>query len=70
MKMEIKVSGCPYEERDMLKVFAHAIDAASALGEAREEVRSRLKWGENLTDEEVRFLETLQETLYVEGMEW
>lgn len=70
MKMEIKVLGCPFEEQESLKTFAFAMDYASALSEARQEIRSRLKWGEDLTKAEVDFLEKLQDILYIEGPEW
>jgi len=69
MKIEIKVEGCPYEDASSMKIFAHSLDLYCALCEVREQVRSRLKWGENLSDDEVRFLENLSDDLYVEGTE-
>jgi len=70
MKMEVKVSGCPFEDQDALKTFAFAMDYASALSDARQEIRSRIKWEDGLSDSEVQFLENLLDTLYVEGPEW
>ena len=69
MEMEIKVKGCPYEDQESLKIFAHAMDISSALWEARNMIRERLKWGEGISEQEVDFLEKLQEELYVDGIE-
>jgi len=69
MKIEIKVEGCPYEDSSSMKIFAHSLDMYCALCEIREQVRSRMKWGEGISDDEYKFLENLSDDLYVEGIE-
>lgn len=68
MKMEVNVSGCPYEDADSIKIFANALDIYSALSDAKAEIRSRMKW-EDISEKEYAFLEELQNILYVEGLE-
>lgn len=70
MEVEFKVKGCPFEDKDVLMTYMHAMDFASTLGEIRQQVRSRLKWGEGLTEQEVDFLEGLLELACIEGPEW
>ena len=68
MKMEVKIEGCPYEDSDAIEIFAHAFDIHSTLSEVKQAVRSRLKWGENLTEEEIKFLESLQDIMLIESV--
>lgn len=67
--MQINIEGCPYEDRSELKLIFHASDMYSAIFDALQEIRSRLKHDENVSEDEERFLERLRETLWVEGIE-
>jgi len=70
MKMTIQFEGDYIEDDEMLKWVMHAGDLHSAVWEARQEIRSRLKHGENVSNDEERLLERLQEILYVNGLDW
>lgn len=68
MKMKIEVEGCPFEDGDTLKVFSMALDLHVAIENTRNEIRARLKWGDNLTEQEVDHLEKLLDCLYIEAL--
>ena len=53
------------EDRDEIKMYSTAIDAHLAIDEARNEIRTRLKHGDNVSDEEERTLERIRELLYL-----
>jgi len=53
------------EERDEIKMYATAVEAHCAIEEARNEIRSRLKHGDGVTDEEERTLERIRELLHI-----
>ena len=63
MEMEITVHGDIHDDSEMLKTFVNARGLASAIYEAKELIRTRLKWHEGLPDEEERFLEELRDVL-------
>lgn len=69
MKYKISYEGELYEDQDTMKIITHAMDLYCAISEARNEIRSRKKYAENVTDEEYTFLERLQEILWIEGVE-
>jgi hypothetical protein len=50
MKAEFKISGCPYEEAEAIKIFVSAFDLHSTIQDVREHIRSSLKH-ENLSEE-------------------
>lgn len=64
-KAEFKISGCPFRDRSELNIYVNAMSLYSSLHEVDEAIRSRLKWGENLGDEEVKFLETLRNDIEI-----
>ena len=66
--MELKITGCPYEESDAFNIFVHALDTQAALASARENIKSALKYTD-LDDRHEEHLEQLLELLYVEGIE-
>lgn len=66
MKLTMTVEGCPYEEREGLHIYMHAMDYYSVVIDARDAIRARLKYEEGITDEEERFLEELQDLLRVD----
>lgn len=68
MKMELKISGCPYEESDSFNVFVHALDMQASITTARENIRSALKY-KDLSEAHEAHLEELFDLLYVEGIE-
>lgn len=63
MEVKIQISGCPYEDAEQLKHYLNALDYASLIRGARELVRSRLKWGEDITPQEEKALEELRDCL-------
>ena len=70
MKFKISYEGEMYEDEDSMKIILHATDMYSAINSARQEIRSRLKHYDGpMSDEEVRFLEELQEILWIDGVE-
>jgi hypothetical protein len=64
MKMEITVSGCPYEDRETLSTFANSLDLNYAIFKAKEFIRSRLKYNDIESNEEF-FLHELLELLTI-----
>ena len=70
MKSQLTIECDFLEERDTLKTIIYAADYASMLNEAREEIRARLKWGEDVSQEEERFLERLRETIYHDSLDY
>ena len=69
-KVTIKVEGCPYEDRDTLSIYAHALNLYSALSDARLSIRNRIKNGEELSDKEYEHLNDLMDLLFVDGIEF
>lgn len=69
MKYRVEIEGCYYEERHDLKLLAHLNDMYFALSEGLNEIRNRLKHGDDVSQSEERFLENLRETMWVEGIE-
>ena len=63
--MKITVEGEVHEDIDLLKQFVHTSDLWSANWEARQLIRARLKYEEDISDEEEKFLEQLQEVLFI-----
>lgn len=69
MKVRLSYEGEMYQDDEAIKIIVHAADMHSAIWDARQEIRSRLKHYDGpMSDEEVRFLEQLQDTLWVEGI--
>jgi len=68
MKIKMTYDGEVYDDSDEFKMLVHAPDMYLALCDGIQEIRSRIKHGDNVSDEEERFLESLRETLYVEGV--
>ena len=69
LKYKIEISGCLYEERHDLKLYAHATEMYLAISHARELIRNRLKHSDDVSDAEDKFLEELKEELWVEGID-
>lgn len=69
MKFRFIVEGDYFEDFTEIKEIAHMRDLSSANWEARQTIRSRMKYSENVSDEEYKFLEELRNILYVEGLE-
>lgn len=70
MKMKIELQGDAHEDRDAMLTFMHTMDLWSAVWDARQEIRTRIKHGQNISTQEEKLLKRLQEILYVEGLEW
>jgi len=69
MKVRLEFEGELFEDRDDFKMLAHAYDLMSSIHEAKEKIRSRLKYGEDVSDQEEKILEEIRECLYVEGLD-
>lgn len=65
MKVEIKFSGDLYEDGDSLRMVFHANDMYCKIHEADQIARARMKYGENVSDEEYQTLEKIREELYL-----
>lgn len=68
MKKTISFEGCPYEDQDYFAIIENANAMCSAILDAREKIRSRLKWDEDVSEPEAKFLEEIQDILYMEGL--
>jgi len=69
MKWKLEFEGDWYEDADKLKDLTRLHDLKMAIHKAKEIIRTRLKYGENLPQYEVNVLEQLREALFVEGVE-
>lgn len=66
MKIKIELEGDWYEERQEILTFIKANEFNSALIEVRDIVRERCKYGENISEEEHKFIKRLQDVIYVD----
>lgn len=65
MKIKIELEGDSHEDRDEFNRIIHSVDMYSAILEARDLIRARLKHGEDVTDIEERTLESVREALFL-----
>lgn len=70
MKFKIEYSGDVYEDREFIDIQMRAHDLASAVEDARNTIRNRLKHCEGVTEQEATFLEEIRDILYIEGLSW
>jgi len=57
------VEGDYYEDQDELKTQTEASNNAMKIGDVLDEIRSRLKYGEDVSDQEEKTLERIREIL-------
>lgn len=69
MKMEIVFKGDFFEDNESFQTILHAFDMSSAIRQAQNYIRKRLKHGESVSEYEESTLEELREILHVEGIE-
>jgi len=69
MSVQISFNGDLFEDMDSLKTVIHSFDMLSSIHSSRKRIRQRLKYAENIAEEEENFLEELLEILYVEGVD-
>ena len=69
MEIEIISKGDLYDDNPSLKMIVHSPDMLNAITLARQEIRCRLKYNEDLSLDEINFLEKIQGNLYIEGIE-
>jgi len=69
MKFKISFEGEMYEDDESMKIILHASDMYSAMHEARQAIRSRLKYGEGVSDQEEKTLEEIRELLWIDGLD-
>lgn len=69
MKWKMTFEGDYFEDEEEIKTFAHLRDIQLAHIRVNDAIRSRLKWNDEMTVEETRFLEGLQDSLYVAGLD-
>ena len=65
MQTTLTITGDFYEDAEQIKTLLCANDYLSSIHRAQEQIRSRIKHGE-ITDVEERFLDQLQDTLFIE----
>lgn len=63
LSFEIKLKGCPYRDTRDLRIFMMAQDLYSELFDIDQEIRGRIKHTEGLPEDEVRFLESLRDSM-------
>lgn len=68
MEMKIEVHGDLYDDADSLKIFVNAKELHSAICDARSLIRNRLKWDEELSNDEEQFLEKINDALRVDEL--
>lgn len=69
MKFRITFEGDYYEDFDELKSLAHLRDLELAFIKVKSNIRSRIKWGEGVTENESKFLDELEDILNVQGLD-
>lgn len=69
MKARIEFSGDFFEDKDDFKMIVHVYDMMIAIHDAKNAIRSRLKYGEGVSDQEEKTLEEIRELLFIEGLE-
>lgn len=68
MKFNMSFEGDTYEDQEELAIIYYAKEMHSCIWDARNKIRERLKYGEDVSDSEYRLLEELQEILWIEGL--
>ena len=63
MKIKIEFEGDHIEDRDVINPIINALDMCSAIFDAKQIIRSRLKYGENVTEIEEQTLENISAAL-------
>lgn len=69
MKIKIEFEGDYYEDKVEMRMIMCTQNMYCAINEAQELVRSRLKYGENISDIEEKTLENIREALYLRELE-
>jgi hypothetical protein len=69
MKWKLEFSGEYPDDMDLLKSLSNFHQMELAIFEAKDIIRSRIKWGEGVPQDEVNILERIQSALYIEGIE-
>ena len=69
MHVKISFEGEINDDREEILMLAHVTDMYSAIFDAKNEIRSRLKYGEGISDEEEKTLEAIREHLYIGGLD-
>ncbi|NGX36891.1 MAG: hypothetical protein K1000chlam2_00036 [Chlamydiae bacterium] len=67
--MTVIFEGDAFEDKQDFKIFTHAHDIHSCIWEARQHIRERLKYAEDVSDQEAKNLEELSEMLYMEELD-
>ena len=63
LTFEFKIKGCPYRDQDDLKIYINSHELYSSLHDIYQEIRSRRKYEENVSDAEEKFLARLIELI-------
>jgi hypothetical protein len=68
MDFSFTLDGDIQEDKEQLLFLVHANDMRYALSEIDNIIRSRLKHGENVSEEEEENLERIREWVHIEGL--
>jgi len=68
MKIKLELEGDFYEDTEIFKRIMVASEMYGIIEEVRDHIRSRLKYGENVSNEEERTLLQIREILYIDEM--
>lgn len=69
MKKTVSFEGELFEDSCVFVVLENAFEMSSRIFDARQKIRERLKWDEEITEREAVFLDELSDMLYIEGLE-
>jgi len=67
MKIKLEVEACCDDEHEDLLIYAHAYSYKIALDQINQLIRNRLKYGENVSDEEEKILGDIRELTIIEA---
>lgn len=66
MQMEIKITACPYQDKELLNTFSHAQELYAAVHDIREKLHARLSGNVELEEDEEEFLRELIDHTFIE----
>jgi hypothetical protein len=69
MKYTFSLSGDIYEDRQELNIMLTTPDILNAIHEVRQKIRERLKYEEDISESEEKFLEELMSDLFFEQLQ-
>ena len=69
MEFQFSVKGNYYQDQESILMILKSQYMLVIINEAQEAIRQRIKHGNNLSEDEINFLNDLRRDLYIEGLE-